>query len=54
MHINVNDILKLQSKLDATIHNKHHVNYKSVYEELKLALLVELGELANEVKSFKF
>jgi dimeric dUTPase (all-alpha-NTP-PPase superfamily) len=54
MLINVNDILELQAKLDTTIQNKHHVNYQSVYDELKLALLVELGELANEVRSFKF
>jgi dimeric dUTPase (all-alpha-NTP-PPase superfamily) len=54
MIIDVNDILKLQAELDNTIQTKHHVTYQTIYEELQLALLVELGELANEVRSFKF
>ncbi|MDR0545397.1 MAG: dUTP diphosphatase [Mycoplasmataceae bacterium] len=54
MLINLNDIFETQKILDATIHKKHQVSYKKVFAELKLALLVELGELANEVRSFKF
>jgi dimeric dUTPase (all-alpha-NTP-PPase superfamily) len=54
MLIDLTDIFKMQVKLDNDIHAKHGVNYQSVIEEIKLALLVELAELANEVRSFKF
>ncbi|MDR0739528.1 MAG: dUTP diphosphatase [Mycoplasmataceae bacterium] len=54
MKIDLIDILEAQKILDAEIQKKHNVNYKSEFEELKLALFVELGELANEVRCFKF
>jgi dimeric dUTPase (all-alpha-NTP-PPase superfamily) len=54
MEINLKDIIESQIILDETIQNKHGTTYAKVMEELKLALFVELGELANEVRSFKF
>ena len=54
MVINLTDIFKEQVKLDHNIHQNHNVTYQTVIEEIKLALLVELGELANEVRCFKF
>jgi dimeric dUTPase (all-alpha-NTP-PPase superfamily) len=54
MKIDLTDILEAQKILDKAIQNKHNVNYKNEFEELKLALFVELGELANEVRCFKF
>lgn len=54
MLIDLTDIFQMQIKLDNDIHTKHGVSYHSVIQEIKLALLVELGELANEIRSFKF
>lgn len=54
MKINLNDIIQMQINLDQTIHQKRGVSYSEVIEHIKLALLVELAELANEVKCFKF
>ncbi|GHU33862.1 hypothetical protein FACS1894166_10300 [Bacilli bacterium] len=54
MRIDLKDIIETQKILDKSIHNNHHVSYDVVYPELKLALFVELAELANEVRSFKF
>jgi dimeric dUTPase (all-alpha-NTP-PPase superfamily) len=54
MEINFKDIIEAQAILDQTIQTRHQTNYSQIIEELKLALLVELGELANEVRSFKF
>lgn len=54
MKINFSNIFKTQIKLDKEIHKTHNVNYSKVFEKLKLALLVELGELANEIRAFKF
>lgn len=52
--VDLSAIKEAQKKLDETIHAKHNVSYDKVYSELKLALLVELAELANEIRSFKF
>lgn len=54
MLVDLTDIFKMQVKLDNDIHNNRGVNYQTVINEIKLALLVELGELANEVRCFKF
>ncbi|GHU29938.1 hypothetical protein FACS1894152_8260 [Bacilli bacterium] len=53
MRIDLKDIIETQRILDKSIHSNHHVSYDVVYPELKLALFVELAELANEVRSFK-
>jgi dimeric dUTPase (all-alpha-NTP-PPase superfamily) len=52
--LNLQDIFDSQKLLDESIQNKYGVNYDKIYDELKLALFVELGELANEVRCFKF
>lgn len=54
MKCNISDIVEKQKKLDVYIHNKHNLKYVDIYDELVLALSVELGELANEVRCFKF
>lgn len=54
MDIDLTKIFEEQAELDKKIHEKHHVSYRTVNRELKLALIVELAELANEIRSFKF
>ena len=54
ININLSEIFYQQIKLDQHIHYNHHLSYADVFDELKLALAVELGELANEVRCFKF
>lgn len=43
-----------QAALDATIQKEHNVTYESTSKKRMLALLVELGEFANETRCFKF
>ncbi len=43
-----------QARLDTRIHAQNHVDYPSTMHRRVLALLVELGELANETRTFKF
>jgi dimeric dUTPase (all-alpha-NTP-PPase superfamily) len=52
--LDLKNIFESQTILDKAIQSKHNVDYLRVYDELKLALFVELGELANEVRCFKF
>lgn len=47
-------IFTKQIELDQHIQSNHNVTYDIIFEKLKLALAVELGELANEVRCFKF
>lgn len=54
MKINLTNLFKQQLKLDKHIHSQHNVNYAKIHTELKLALIVELAETANEIRSFKF
>lgn len=54
MKINLSLLFKEQKKLDVFIHKKHKLTYKKIFMETKLALFVELAELANEIKCFKF
>ena len=54
MKYNLKEIFEQQIQLDTHIHQNKKVTYQLVYEHLKLALIVELAELANEVRSFKF
>lgn len=44
----------MQKQLDAYIENEHGLMKEDVFREKYLALLVELGELANETRCFKF
>lgn len=43
-----------QKDLDQYITNQHSLHGRNLLEEKILALLVELGELANETRCFKF
>lgn len=43
-----------QAGLDARIHAEHRLDYPSTRRRRLLALTVELGELANETRTFKF
>lgn len=52
--INIKDLFSKQKELDLKIQKEHHVTYESTHNKRILALLVELGELANEVRVFKF
>ena len=52
--IDLSEIFEQQVKLDKHIQSNHNLKYSDILEELKLALAVEMGELANEVRCFKF
>ncbi|WP_391591531.1 dUTP diphosphatase-like family protein [[Mycoplasma] cavipharyngis] len=43
-----------QSKLDLYIHTKKNTNYQITWHQRLVALFVELNELANETKCFKY
>ncbi len=50
----LDELFPLQKGLDEEIHARHHLNYEVTHEKRILALLVELGEFANETRCFKF
>lgn len=52
--LHIDKIVQLQKDLDNAIHSKHNVTSLSTFTHRKLALIVEIGELANEVRSFKY
>jgi dimeric dUTPase (all-alpha-NTP-PPase superfamily) len=54
MNIELTPLLAEQAKLDAHIQQQHQVSYGSTREKRILALLVEVGEMINETKTFKF
>ncbi|MBB6452058.1 dimeric dUTPase (all-alpha-NTP-PPase superfamily) [Salirhabdus euzebyi] len=47
-------LYRLQDELDARIKQEHQLTSQDVVQDKILALLVELGELANETRCFKF
>ncbi|MUK86900.1 dUTPase [Ornithinibacillus sp. L9] len=47
-------LFSMQKKLDSYIESNHQLENKDVFHDKYLALLVELGELANETRCFKF
>ena len=47
-------LFALQAELDEEIASRHNVTYESTFERRVLALLVELGEFANETRCFKY
>lgn len=51
--MNLSKLFTMQRELDAFIQN-NRVGNADVFQEKGLALLVELAELANETRSFKF
>lgn len=52
--MNWDRLYTMQQKLDAYIMDNHDLNDKNVFNEKYLAFLVELGELANETRCFKY
>lgn len=49
-----NKLFKMQQGLDAHIQKKHGLEDVNLFDKKMLALIVELGELANETRCFKF
>ncbi len=54
MDVNLAPLLQEQAKLDARINTEHQVTHQSTKTERFLALLVEIGELANATRAFKY
>ncbi|BCB05079.1 dUTP diphosphatase [Bacillus sp. KH172YL63] len=52
--MNIEKLLDMQKKLDEHIEKEHGLEEEDLVEKKVLALLVEIGELANETRSFKF
>ncbi|MFC5735305.1 dUTP diphosphatase [Cytobacillus gottheilii] len=52
--MNFERLFNMQKELDAHIETKHELNNENLFDRKVLALLVELGELANETRCFKF
>lgn len=52
--MNLERLFDMQKVLDDRIKKEHQLEQTDVYEEKVLALLVELGELANETRCFKY
>jgi dimeric dUTPase (all-alpha-NTP-PPase superfamily) len=54
MLIDLTELYEKQEHLNNLILEKHQLTRDSILQETKLATLVELAELANEVRSFKY
>lgn len=54
MSMNVVRLLELQKALDDRIVEEHHLHNSSLFNRKLLALQVEVGELANETRCFKY
>ncbi|MBC8060340.1 MAG: dUTP diphosphatase [Clostridiaceae bacterium] len=52
--MNLDELFKLQMKLDKKIVEQHALQNRSLVSEKILALQVEIGELANETRCFKY
>jgi dimeric dUTPase (all-alpha-NTP-PPase superfamily) len=52
--IHLQELFQAQAKLDAHIQQQHAVTYEQTTDKRILALLVEVGEMINETKCFKF
>ncbi|OZU89765.1 dUTPase [Virgibacillus indicus] len=52
--MNWDKLFSMQKQLDGYIQSKHHLKETDIFQAKILALLVELGELANETRCFKF
>ena len=48
------ELFTMQKGLDEHIERKHQLQKEDLFERKVLALLVELGELANETRCFKY
>ncbi|MEH7332643.1 dUTP diphosphatase [Neobacillus drentensis] len=52
--MNLEKLFQMQKALDLHIEEKHQLQEEDLFSRKALALLVEIGELANETRSFKF
>lgn len=52
--MNTITLFKMQKALDSHIESQHGLQNEDLFERKVLALLVEIGELANETRCFKF
>lgn len=52
--IDLSSLFPLQKELDEEIASLHGVSYEATFDRRLLALLVELGEFANETRCFKY
>ncbi|RSD27669.1 dUTP diphosphatase [Mesobacillus subterraneus] len=52
--MNTKTLFKMQKELDGHIESKHGLENEDLFDRKVLALLVEIGELANETRCFKF
>ncbi|MCR5184557.1 MAG: dUTP diphosphatase [Bacilli bacterium] len=52
--IELEELFKAQAKLDAYIANSHQVSYETTRSKRIMALIVEIGELANTTRCFKY
>ena len=52
--IELKELYQLQSGLDQKIAANHHTTYESTKDDRLMALIVEIGELANETRCFKY
>lgn len=54
MELPIEKLISMQKELDGRIEAQHHLQLENTTEKRMLALQVELGELANETRCFKF
>ena len=52
--IKLSELFKIQTKLDQTIAENHNISYATTRDRRILSLLVEIGELANATRCFKY
>ena len=52
--MNTITLFKMQKALDSHIESQHGLEHENLFDRKVLALLVEIGELANETRCFKF
>ena len=54
MKIELEELFQAQEKLDRTIAINHHISYQTTRHRRIMACLVEIGELANATRCFKY
>ena len=52
--IELEELFKAQAELDATIAKNHNISYATTRHRRIMACLVEIGELANATRCFKY
>ncbi|WP_353617095.1 dUTP diphosphatase [Bacillus sp. E(2018)] len=54
MNVKIAELFSMQNDLNTRIVKEHNLDNSSLFEQRRLAFLVELGELANETRCFKY